>query len=69
MDPSLILVVVALGALIQIIVLICFFVLCSHMAKLLRAAIHIRDKQLPVISEQLGQICERLPESHAAPVE
>ena len=39
---------------------VCFFVLCAHVARLLRTARHIQEKQLPFLSQQLEQMRERL---------
>ena len=54
------LIAILLGAVIQIAIVICFFVLCSHIAKLLREATVIRQQQIPALSQQLQQIHDRL---------
>ena len=50
----------AIMAFIQIIILICFFVLCSSVEKLVKIAKFVQERQIPALSEQLEQIHKRL---------
>ena len=56
MNPDLLLIAIVFGAVIQLAIVICFFVLCSHVAEILKAIKVIRDSHIPTISTQLQQI-------------